>query len=72
MEMLQPSFGMLFWTILSFLLLAVIVFILVSMWRRKDITQNTKLVWSIFILAAPVIGFLCYFIFGFSKQKVSF
>jgi uncharacterized BrkB/YihY/UPF0761 family membrane protein len=71
MELLQPEFGLLFWTIISLMLLIVTLAIIVSLWKRGDINHNTKLVWSIFIIAAPVIGLLSYFIFGVQKHKLS-
>ena len=69
MGLLTPSFGLLFWTIFFFAAAVAVFFILLSMWRRNDIPQNTKILWAIFIVIAPIIGFLCYLIFGFPNEK---
>jgi hypothetical protein len=71
MELLQPGLGLLFWTIISIVLLILMIVIVILLWKRQDINHNTKLVWSIFIIAAPVIGFLCYLIFGLQKHRLA-
>lgn len=68
MELLTPSLSLLVWTILT--LLFVVAFIrflmgaLNTLWSREDIGQNTKILWMIFFVVAPVIGIICYNSFG--------
>lgn len=35
-----------------------------SIWGRMDIEANTKLLWTIFFVVAPVIALLVYALFG--------
>lgn len=35
-----------------------------SLWGREDISQTTKLLWTILFVLAPFLGFILYLIFG--------
>lgn len=34
-------------------------------WRSKKRTTGSKLLWTLFILFAPCLGFILYFLFGY-------
>lgn len=64
MELLTPNISLIVVTILSLLLIAAIIRALYALWGREDIKQNTKILWMIFFVLAPVIGIICYILFG--------
>ncbi|RXK61953.1 hypothetical protein ESA94_02770 [Lacibacter luteus] len=70
MTLLSPDWTLIFWALFSLLFLAVFIRAVYSVWGRNDLYQSTKLLWSIFIVLAPVIGLVCYFMFG-SRSDIS-
>jgi hypothetical protein len=71
MTMLSPDWTLIIWSLFAILLLVVFLRAVYSLWGRDDLYQSTKLLWSIFIVLAPVIGFICYVMFG-SRSDISF
>lgn len=71
MTMLSPDWTLIIWSLFAILLLVVFLRAVYSLWGRYDLYQSTKLLWSIFIVLAPVIGFICYVMFG-SRSDISF
>jgi len=64
MELLTPNISLIVFTILSLLFLAALIRALYALWGREDIKQSTKILWMIFFVVAPVIGIICYILFG--------
>lgn len=64
MELITPSISLLVFTILGLLFLAALIRALYALWGREDIHQSTKILWMIFFVVAPVIGIICYIMFG--------
>jgi hypothetical protein len=60
MELVTPSFGLIFWTISS--LLAILALIDVLLWRFRG--RNKKLAWVLVVLLIPFLGSILYFIIG--------
>ena len=60
MELITPSFGLIFWTISS--LLAILSLIDVLIWRFRG--PNEKLAWVLVVLLIPSLGPILYFIIG--------
>jgi len=60
MELITPSFGLIFWIISS--LLALVALIDVLMWRFKG--TNEKLAWVLVVLLIPFLGSILYFAIG--------
>jgi Phospholipase_D-nuclease N-terminal len=72
MELLQPQYGLLFFTLLTLgLWLVGLLFLVLVVWRRKDLNQNTKILWSLFFAFIPWLAFIGYFIFGKKREIIS-
>jgi len=69
MELLTPSFGLIFWMLfcLGWFLLSLIA--LVDILRNEFKGQNEKLIWLLVILFVPVLGPILYFLIG-RKNKI--
>ena len=50
--------------ILGIMLILTLYRIAASLWGRDDLSQTTKLLWTILIVLAPFLGFILYLIFG--------
>lgn len=46
-----------------------LVIVLITLFRRKDIAQPTKIFWAVIIFIAPVLGLIFYLIVGLPKRK---
>lgn len=55
--------------LLSILWLAVIIYTIKGIFERIDIEQNTKLLWTILIIVAPVFGLIIYYVFGDNRRN---
>lgn len=55
--------------ILIILWLAAIIYTIREIFQRKDMEQNTRLLWTILIVVAPVLGLIFYYVFG-NENKV--
>lgn len=64
MDSLIPSLYMILVTLFGLLLIAAFIRALSVLWNRDDLYQSTKILWMIFVVIAPFIGILCYFLFG--------
>ena len=60
MELITPSFGLIFWTV--GVLLAILSLIDVLIWRFRG--PNEKLAWVLVVLLIPSLGPILYFIIG--------
>ncbi|HEY4785661.1 MAG TPA: PLDc N-terminal domain-containing protein [Bacteroidales bacterium] len=69
MELISPDFGLIFWMILSLLLLILPMIALIDLLRSR-FEGNDKLVWTIVIIFVVVIGSILYFVIG-RKQKIN-
>lgn len=64
MTLMEIDWRLFFWSLMCLLLLVVFIRAVYSLWGRNDIYQSTKLLWTIFILLAPFLGFIFYITFG--------
>lgn len=55
--------------LISILWLAVIIYTIKGIFDRYDIEMNTKLLWTILIVVAPVFGLIIYYIFGDNRSN---
>jgi len=71
MELLTPSFGLIFWTLFSSCWFLSWLIALVDILRSDFKHQNEKLIWVLVILFVPVLGPILYFVIG-RKNKIKF
>ncbi len=64
MTLVEIDWSLILWSLICLLLIAAFIRAAYSLWGRNDIHQSTKLLWTIFMLLAPFLGFLFYMIFG--------
>jgi heme A synthase len=50
--------------LISLLWIAAIIYTIKNIFERGDLEQNTKLLWTILIIVAPVVGMIIYYVFG--------
>ena len=55
--------------LITILWLAAIIYTIKGILERKDMEQNTRLLWTILIVVAPVLGLVIYYIFGEDIRK---
>lgn len=55
--------------LLSILWLAVIIYTIKGIFERYDMEPNTKLLWTILIIVAPVFGLIIYYVFGDNRRN---
>ncbi|MEN9684375.1 MAG: Phospholipase D-nuclease N-terminal [Bacteroidota bacterium] len=55
--------------LLSILWLAAIIITVKSIFERKDMELNTRLLWTILIVVAPGLGLAIYYIFGTERRN---
>jgi len=67
MELISPTYGLLFWTLFVISVLVLPLIALIDLLKRQ-FKNNDKLVWTIIVLFVPWIGPLLYFTIG-RKQK---
>lgn len=53
------------WTLLSFVLLAIVIYTIYDLWMGQD-EQNTKILWTILLVVSNLIGLVLYW---FLKKK---
>lgn len=58
-------------SVLIFLLIAIPLHFLYAVWKRTDISTEAKLLWTIFLVIAPVISIIIYLAFGYKRQDHS-
>lgn len=61
MELLIPSIGLIFWTLLW---LALWLIALIDVLRGDFTNGNDKLIWILVIIFVPLLGSILYFIIG--------
>jgi DMSO reductase anchor subunit len=71
MDLLQPSSGLLIWTILSIISFILFVAALISLLRNEQMHRTTKLMWAIIIIFVPLIGSILFFTLGKSEKNIS-
>jgi len=69
MELLTPSFGLIFWTLFSLVWFLLWLAALVHILRYGFKSQNEKLTWVVIILFVPFLGPTLYFLMG-RKNKI--
>ncbi len=54
------------WLLLFFVLGILVAYfaLILQLWRRPDVPTNEKLLWTILILMAPLLGVIIYALFG--------
>lgn len=60
MELLTPSYGLIFWTVCSLLGLVTLVDVLIKRFKGR----NEKLAWILVVLFVPFLGAIFYLVFG--------
>ena len=55
--------------LLSVIWLFIIFYTIRGIFERKDMEMNTRLLWTILIVVAPVFGLIIYYIFGQVKKE---
>lgn len=63
MTLINPSFGLLLWSIVSLILLVLPIMALVHMFRSNMQGQD-RLTWVLLVLFMPVLGSILYFVIG--------
>lgn len=58
-----------FIVLIGILWLLAIVFTIKNIFERDDIEQNTKLLWTILIVIAPVLGLCIYYLVGVERRS---
>jgi DMSO reductase anchor subunit len=71
MDLLQPSSGLLIWTILCILSLVLFIVALISLLRNEQMHRTTKLMWAIIIIFVPLIGSILFFTIGRSEKRTN-
>lgn len=59
---MQLSLLLILWVVL-------VIYTVRSIFERTDLEQNTKILWTILILLAPVFGLVIYYFFGEQNRK---
>ena len=67
MRLLTPSSSLLFTYLLLGIWIVGLLFLVFVVWRRKDFTQSTKIIWSLFFAFIPLLAFIGYALFGRKK-----
>ena len=62
MDLLLPSLGLIFWTLLSFGCIILILLAVVNLTKNPNLTSNTKVLWLFLIISLPLFGAIAYFI----------
>jgi|LakMenE01Jun11ns_1017448.scaffolds.fasta_scaffold9198411_1 uncharacterized membrane protein YecN with MAPEG domain len=50
--------------------LAGLIMLVGTVWKRPDLQENTKLLWSMFFFLAPVIALIIYALFGRQNRGI--
>jgi len=69
MELLTPSFGLIFWTLFCLCCFLLWLIALVDILRHGFKGQNEKLIWLLVILFVPFFGPILYYFIG-RKNKL--
>lgn len=51
--------------------LAGLIFLVGTIWKRPDMEENTKLLWTIFIFMAPIIALIIYALYGRQNRGIN-
>lgn len=63
MNLIAPDFGLIFWIILSLLIIVALLIALIDL-LRHDFSDNNKIVWAIVIIFIPLMGPILYSLTG--------
>ena len=55
--------------LLGILWLAAIIYTVKNIFERDDMEMNTKLLWTILIVVAPVLGMIIYYVLGEQRKN---
>ncbi len=55
--------------LITILWLVAIIYTIKGIFERKDMEQNTQLLWTILIVVAPVLGLVIYYVFGEGRRN---
>lgn len=50
--------------------MAGLIMLVGSIWKRPDLQENTKLLWTIFIFLAPIVAMIIYALYGRQNRKI--
>ncbi len=56
--------------LLSLLWIVALVYTIKGIFERNDLDQTSRLLWTLIILVAPVLGMLVYYVFGNRNRRI--
>lgn len=59
-----------FFLFVGFSYLAGLIFLVGTIWKRMDLQENTKLLWTIFIFMAPIVAMIIYALYGKQNRGI--
>jgi hypothetical protein len=69
MEILAPDLGLLLWSLLALVSLALMPIALIILLRNNNADKITKMIWVIVIVFVPTFGPLIYLVIGRKQIK---
>ena len=67
MNLVEPSFGVIFWLIFPVLILILLLIAIIDI-LRHEFNGNNKTVWVIVVIFLPIIGPILYFTIGRNQR----
>jgi len=64
MKLLEPDFGLLFWTLFSLISLILTIIALFQVLNNNKIDSRTRLSWTLAIIFIPIFGVIAFFRFN--------
>ena len=55
--------------LLCILWIAALIYTVKNIFEREDMEMNTKLLWTILIVVAPVLGVIIYYVLGDQRRN---
>jgi hypothetical protein len=55
--------------LIGILWLVAIIYTIKNIFERDDLEENTKLLWTILIVVAPVLGLIIYYVVGDRRKN---
>lgn len=58
-------------SLIIFVIVAIPMHFIYNVWKRQDISTESKLLWMIFLIIAPLISIIIYMAFGYKEPNKS-
>ena len=68
MQLIEPVYGLIIWSIFTVCLLILWVLAIVSILKSDFKDSRTKLTWMLLVIFLPVIGSVLYFLMGRNQR----